>query len=121
MTASQLRLFNAARIKANLRRTEPARSGPTTVHIDKIKQLRAQQDEELAKLEKALALEELWPNLFNGPKGVISSWRGKPLPASVGTGFALTLRITNAHGMLRDFAQHDVPEVLWPSPTYGQF
>jgi hypothetical protein len=94
--------------------------------LAEIRSLQQRAAEGLIALERSLALEALWPNVFDGPKGVTSTWHGKPLRASNLSGYRdgvirydLLLRVTNAKGCSRDFPQDAVPPILWPSTTKG--
>ena len=89
--------------------------------LDRIKDLRAKQDALLAKLERSLALQSLWPEVFAAGK-VTSCWIGAPRSRSISGGirYALRLRVETAAGETREFAQADVPAALWPCAEIGR-
>lgn len=112
------------------------RCGPGMLsQIGHLRELQAKQAQALIDLERSLALEALWPNCFNGKGGVTSEWHGKPKyrvtrnDPNTTRGFVvvgpnmyydLTLHVTNARGVSKDFPQDDVPTILWPNPVKGQ-
>lgn len=82
--------------------------------IDNLKQLGARRDKLMGELERSLALQALWPEVFAA--GSATSCRiGSPLGRATtgGIRYALRLRVSGA-GEVREFPQAEVPAVLWP-------
>lgn len=105
------------------------RCGPGVLaQIGHLRDLQAKQAQALNDLERSMALEALWPNVFDGPRGVSSSWQGKPSHRITNKEgyvigpqmyYDLYLCVTNARGYTKSFPQDEVPPLLWPNPTKG--
>jgi hypothetical protein len=125
MSALQQRLLLQARVKRDLARTPRGddRTGPVTAKLDEIKALQQRVRDDTHKLTVSLALDAMWPGVFDGAKPTTTSWRGRPSQlGSFGpvTIYEMVLRVTSGKGIVRDFPQADVPEILWPTPAYGR-
>lgn len=87
--------------------------------LEKIREMSARRDALLRKLERSLAIRALWPDAF-AFGACKSTWAGTPTGRTLaGITYALRLKITDGIGNTREFAQDDVPAVLWPHSEKG--
>ena len=79
--------------------------------LDEIQAKSAERDKLIESLERALAIEELWPRAFDLGK-VRSHYKGTTYEL---TNFVITVTSSDGSVESREFDPMQVPEALWPT------